>query len=195
MKLKRYWQLLRSLMHQEGKRLALYDALAQQCPNVTFQPQLQIVGNLIGLTIGAGAKVNREAYLNLGGASYGGQGHISIGAEGIIGSKTTLYAGGGRIEIGDYCDIGVGAMLLAHSRKSKFDPSQPNYEEMFDHSHIRIGKCCNIASGAIVLGNTQLGDYCIVAAGAVVQGNYPDYTTIVAQPGRPVPRYVDSKND
>lgn len=195
MKLKRYWQLLRSLMHREAKRLALYHALEKQCPNVEFQENLQVVGDLKGLHIGSGAKVNRDAYLNLGGASYGGNGHIKVGAHGIIGSKTTLYAGGGSIVIGDYCDIGVGALLLAHSRKSTFDPSQPNYEEMFDHSCIEIGKCCNIASGAVVLGDTQLGDYCIVAAGAVVQGKYPDYTTIVAQPGRPVPRYVDSKHD
>lgn len=182
-------------MHQEGKRLALYDALSKQCPDVEFQALIQVVGNLNGLQIGPGAKVNREAYLNLGGASYGGNGSIRIGAHGIIGSKTTLYAGGGSIEIDEYCDIGVGALILAHSRKSKFDPSQPNPDEMFDHTSIKIGKCCNIASGAVVLGDTQLGDYCIVAAGAVVQGNYPDYTTLVAQPGRPVPRYVESKHD
>ena len=182
-------------MHQEGKRLALYDALSKQCPDVEFQALIQIVGDINRLHIGAGAKINREAYLNLGGKSYGGNGKIEIGAKGIVGSKSTLYAGGGSNEIGDYCDIGVGALLLAHSRKSKFDPSHPNPNEMFDHTSIRIGKCCNIASGAVVLGNTHLGDYCIVAAGAIVQGNYPDYTTIVAQPGRPVPRYVEGKHD
>jgi len=182
-------------LNEEGKRLSLRDELSRRFPNVEFQPLIQWVGSLDGLSIGNRAKINREAYLNLGGTSYGGDGRINIGENAIIGSKTTLYAGGGSIEIGDHCDIGVGALLLAHSRKSKFDPANPNYEEMFDHSQIKIGKCCNIASGAIVLGNTELGDYCIVAAGAVVQGKYENNTTIVAQPGRPVPRFVDHKYD
>ncbi|MFY0672633.1 MAG: hypothetical protein JXQ87_04485 [Bacteroidia bacterium] len=156
------------------------------------QENVFVVGEKANIKIGEGAKINNGAYLNCGGRSYGGAGSISIGENSIVGAKTTLFAGGGSIDIGELCDIRVGALLLSYSRKSKFNPANPNYDEMFDHTSIKIGKCCNITSGAIVLGNTDLGDFCIVAAGAVVQGKYPNRTTIVAQPSRQLPRFVDN---
>lgn len=182
---------MKSLLSQEEKRLSQYDRMHQVWPEVRLQPDIQFVGQIEHVTIGKGSKVNKEAYLNVGGKSYGGEGKIEIGANTIIGSKTTLYAGGGTIIVGDFCDIGVGALLLAHSRKSRFDPSNPNPEEMFDHTEISIGKCCNIASGAVVLGGTELGDHCIVAAGAVVQGKYPPGTTLSSSGARAIPRILE----
>ena len=162
-------------------------------PKVRLQPDIQLVGDVANIQIAQGSKVNKEAYLNIGGDSYGGNGNIEIGENTIIGSKTTLFAGGGFIKIGDFCDVGVGALLLAHSRKSSFDPSNPNPNEMFDHTKIIIGKCCNIASGAIVLGGTELGDFCIVAAGAVVQGKYAPGTTLSSSGARAIPRILENE--
>lgn len=187
--------LLKSLLSREDRRLTQYKEMTKAWPEVRLQEDIQLVGAISNIRIGEHAKVNKEAYLNVGGKSYGGEGSITIGKHTIIGSKTTLYAGGGQIAIGDYCDIGVGALLLAHSRKSSFDPSNPNVERMFDHTEIKIGKCCNIASGAIVLGGTTLGDYCIVAAGAVVQGKYETGTTLSSSGARAIPRILEDEGN
>jgi len=64
-------------------------------------------------------------------------------------------------EIGDFSEIGPGAMLLGASK---------------------IGKKCRIGAGAVILPGVELGDEIIVGAGAVVTKSFSNACTLIGIP-------------
>jgi len=67
-------------------------------------------------------------------------------------------------QVGDFCDIGPGAMMLGNSQ---------------------IGKFCKIGAGAVILPSVKLGNEVIVGAGAVVTKDVSDKKTVVGVPAKP----------
>ncbi len=53
---------------------------------------------------------------------------------------------------------------------------------------IIIGEGCNIASGAIIIGNVRIGNYAVVAAGAVVTSDVPDRVLVGGVPAKVLKR-------
>lgn len=164
-----------------------YKARRKAWPNSSVHEGAIIVGDKNNIQIGHDSYINHAAFINVGMKAYGKKGSLHIGNHVIVGNKSVLFAGISSIEIGDYTDIGTGALILAHSRASDYDPERKEGKQ-FEAAPIKIGKCCNIASGAIVLSGTVLEDYCIVGAGAIVQGHYKKGTSLIGNAARPIPR-------
>lgn len=68
-------------------------------------------------------------------------------------------------QVGDFTDIGPGAMLLGNSR---------------------AGKRCRIGAGAILLPGVEIGDDVIVGAGAVVTKDFDSGTMVAGVPAKPL---------
>jgi sugar O-acyltransferase (sialic acid O-acetyltransferase NeuD family) len=68
-------------------------------------------------------------------------------------------------KVGDFTDIGPGAMLLGNSQ---------------------AGKRCRIGAGAVLLPGIKIGDDVIVGAGAVVTKNFDSGSKIVGVPAKPI---------
>ncbi len=66
-------------------------------------------------------------------------------------------------EVGDFTEIGPGAMLLGAAK---------------------VGKKCKIGAGAVLLPGVELGDHVVVGAGAVVTKSYGDGAKIIGVPAR-----------
>ncbi len=66
-------------------------------------------------------------------------------------------------EVGDFSDIGPGAMLLGNSQ---------------------AGKRCRIGAGAVLLPGIKIGDDVIVGAGAVVTKDWPMNSKVVGVPAK-----------
>jgi sugar O-acyltransferase (sialic acid O-acetyltransferase NeuD family) len=66
--------------------------------------------------------------------------------------------------IGDYTEIGPGALILGN---------------------VRIGKKCRIGAGAVILPGVTLGDEVVVGAGAVVTRNVPVSQVVIGIPAKP----------
>lgn len=85
---------------------------------------------------------------------------VQIGRGVLINSRANVHH---ESIIGEYSDIGPGAMLLGASK---------------------VGRNCRIGAGAIILPGVELGDEVIVGAGAVVTKNYSSNQKIKGIPAK-----------
>lgn len=84
----------------------------------------------------------------------------------------------GRIEIGDYTQIGPSVGLIS-ANHAKHDL------RVHEPASIVIGRYCWLGKGAVVLPGVVLGDFTIVGAGAVVTRSFPDgYCVVAGNPAR-----------
>jgi acetyltransferase-like isoleucine patch superfamily enzyme len=115
---------------------------------------------------------------------------ITIGHRVRIGSRCHIWAGpsSGRIIIGDDVLFGPEVMLTAASYRH--DLGHPVTEQPMTEADIVIGDDVWLATRAIVLPGTRLGDGCIVAAGSVVRGEFPPMSIIAGSPARIVSNRV-----
>ena len=120
---------------------------------------------------------------------------IEIGHRVRIGSRCHLWAGPqvGRIIIGDDALFGPEVMLTAATYRH--DLGSPVTEQPMAEGDIVIGNDVWLATRAVVLPGTRLGDGCIVAAGAVVRGDFPAMSIIAGAPARIVSQRVISPAD
>ncbi|GMQ29511.1 DapH/DapD/GlmU-related protein [Algoriphagus confluentis] len=86
--------------------------------------------------------------------------HIGRGT--LINSRAHVHH---QVQVGDFCEIGPGALLLGA---------------------VKIGKKCRIGAGAILLPGVILGDEVVVGAGAVVAKNIGSKITVAGVPARPL---------
>jgi acetyltransferase-like isoleucine patch superfamily enzyme len=115
---------------------------------------------------------------------------IEIGHRVRIGSRCHLWAGprDGRIIIGD--DVLFGPEVMLTAATYRYDLGSPVTDQPMAEGDIVIGNDVWLATRALVLPGTRLGDGCIVAAGAVVRGDFPPMSIIAGSPARAVSQRV-----
>jgi acetyltransferase-like isoleucine patch superfamily enzyme len=139
------------------------------------------------LLLGRDVVLQRRALLHCGGkdwCDYGGG--IELGDGVVIGPGCTLY-GAGTIRVGAFSHLGPGAMLMAQAGNAG---SQDRLSARPGHVNepIVIGQGVWVGAGAVILGNTRLGDNCVIGPNSVVSGDYPAGTTLIGNPARAVQR-------
>jgi acetyltransferase-like isoleucine patch superfamily enzyme len=111
---------------------------------------------------------------------------ITIGKRVRIGSRCHLWAGPGegRILLGD--DVLFGPDVLVTAATYRHDLGQPVTEQPMAEGDVTIGNDVWLATRAVVLPGTVIGDGSIVAAGAVVKGSFPPMSIIAGSPAKVV---------
>lgn len=189
-KLIKFFGIIKLLILKEWRENELQKSLKKQCPEAIFRDNIQVQGDIKNLSIAKSTRVGGGVYFNLGGKKHGGEGRITIGENTIIAGRTTLFAGGGSIDIGSNCEIGGSVIITSHAvnRDYKIQINEKNLDGKFWHHSIQLGENCHIGSGAILAGDVKLGINCNVAAGAVVTGCFGDNLVLVGNPARPIPK-------
>jgi len=115
---------------------------------------------------------------------------ITIGHRVRIGSRCHIWAGpgNGQIIIGD--DVLFGPEVMLTAATYRHDLGHPVTDQPMVEDDIVIGNDVWLATRAVVLPGTRLGDGCIVAAGAVVRGEFPPMSIIAGSPARIVSQRV-----
>ncbi|MBI1402041.1 MAG: acyltransferase [Porphyrobacter sp.] len=115
---------------------------------------------------------------------------IIIGQRVRIGSRCHLWAGPskGRIVIGD--DVLFGPEVMLTAATYRHDLGHPVTDQPMAEADIVIGNDVWLATRAVVLPGTRLGDGCIVAAGSVVRGDFPPKSIIAGSPARIVSQRI-----
>lgn len=85
---------------------------------------------------------------------------VSIGKSALLNTRCNIHHD---VEIGDFCEIGPGALLLGNCK---------------------IGNHSFIGAGAIILPGISIGNDCTIGAGAVVTKNIEKNLTVKGNPGR-----------
>ena len=139
------------------------------------------------LALGTGVAIQRRAILHCGGRAWSNyKGFIELGDNVVIGPNCILY-GAGTIRIGEFSHLGPAAMIMTQSGIADSETRQST-EPGHEVGPVVLGKGVWIGAGAVILGNTVLGDNCNVGPNSVVQGEHPPGTTLIGNPARPVMR-------
>lgn len=111
---------------------------------------------------------------------------ITIGDRVRIGSRCHIWAGqrDGRIVIGDDVLFGPEVMLTAGTYD--YNHGSPVTEQPMREADIEIGSDVWLATRAIVLPGSRIGNGAIVAAGAIVKGDVPEMAIVAGSPARVV---------
>lgn len=135
-----------------------------------------------GVRLSDGVTVRENAWIQCSSHPSTPGAGISVGPRTYIGPGSVLGAGG-RIEIGADCQFGARVTLIAENHRVVDGvPSATDVVRL----GIRIGDGCWLGHGATVLDGVELGAHCVVGAGAVVTKSYPERTTLVGVPARPI---------
>lgn len=130
---------------------ALWDLLARHVPSNALRVRFQRA---------KGVKIGRNVYL-------GYDTHIDTAYPELI-------------EIEDHARIGIGAVILAHSR-----PADAWMEHLGEHrAPVRIKRHAAVYAGAILTPGVTVGEYAIVKEGAVVVDDVPPFTVVAGVPAR-----------
>lgn len=115
---------------------------------------------------------------------------IFVGHRVRIGSRCHLWAGPGkgRIEIGD--DVLFGPEVLLTAATYRYDLGHPVTQQPMAEGNVVIGNDVWLATRAIILPGTTIGDGSIVAAGAVVRGEFPPMSVIAGSPAKVVSQRI-----
>lgn len=134
------------------------------------------------LKLGCNVLIQRDSILHCGGrkwCNFGGK--IVLEDNVVIGPKCVVY-GAGEVYLGAYTHLGPGVMILSQSGLPTDRRLSANPDILFEP--VNIGKGCWIGAGAVILGNTVLGDNCTVGPNSVVKGHYPANTVLIGNPAR-----------
>lgn len=101
--------------------------------------------------------------------------HTYIGPNVIIGI-------GGRINIGEGCQLGSGVTLIAENHSVGAD-GRPSAHDVV-RKGISIGAGSWIGHRVTILDGVELGDNCVVGAGAVVTRSFPEGSVVAGIPAR-----------
>lgn len=109
---------------------------------------------------------------------------IEIGKRVRIGSRCHIWAGprDGRIVIGDDVLFGPEVMLTASTYD--YNHGSPVTDQPMREGDIVIGNDVWLATRAIVLPGSTIGDGAVIAAGAVVKGHIPPGSIAAGSPAR-----------
>ena len=98
-----------------------------------------------------------------------GKGTLSIGEKTYF-NRYCLISAHQSITIGSNCMFGPGVKIFDNNHR--FSKGE-GVSSTLKTDEIVIGNCCWIASDAIILKGTHIGDRCIIGAGCIVSGDIP----------------------
>lgn len=107
---------------------------------------------------------------------------ISLGKGVVIGEFCCLWAGAGKIDIGDNTIFAPYVMLFPSNHgieRNKLIKEQPH-----PAGNIVIGSDCWLGAGSTVTAGVTIGDGVVVAAGAVVTRDVPPYAIVGGVPAK-----------
>lgn len=107
--------------------------------------------------------------------------NIELGARVRIGADCAIWGGpgGGKVTLGD--DVLLGPRVMMTAASYRFNEGSPVTNQPMKEADITIGRDVWIATGAIILPGTQIGDGAVIGAHAIVRGQVPPYA-LVASP-------------
>ncbi|CAH0497927.1 DapH/DapD/GlmU-related protein [Novosphingobium sp. CECT 9465] len=131
------------------------------------------------MKIGAAAGISPDAV-------FSNPERIEIGDRARIGSRCHIWAGprDGRVIIGD--DVLFGPEVMLTAATYDFNNGSPVTDQPMREADIVIGNDVWLATRAVVLPGTTIGDGAIIAAGAVVKGDIPAMAIVAGSPARVV---------
>ncbi len=144
--------------------------------------RLAVLRHLMRVDIDRSSSVERGVrLLTRGGVSIGRRCNVNRGV---------VLDGRGGLEIGCLVNISPEALLLT----AEHVVESPDFEGRF--AKTVIGDRCWVATRAILLPGSTLGDGVVVGAGSVVSGNIDPWTVVAGSPARPVRRRsADAQQD
>lgn len=109
---------------------------------------------------------------------------ITIGSGVRLGSRCHIWAGPseGRITIGD--DVLFGPEVMLTAATYDFNAGSPVTDQPMREGDITVGNDVWLATRAVVLPGSIIGDGAIVAAGAVVKGEVPAMAIVAGSPAK-----------
>ncbi len=155
-------------------------------PGFSSEPDV-VVKSPSRLSLGRGVVIQRRAILHCGGKAWCDfDGSIKLGNHVVVGPNCVLY-GAGHLSVGDFTHFGPGSMVMAQSGNADSGDRQST-EPGRKNDPVTIGKGVWIGAGAVILGDTVLGDTCVVGPNSVVSGTYEAGSTLIGNPARMVRR-------
>lgn len=134
--------------------------------------RLWVLRRLCGWSVGAGTVVERAIAVTT-------RGGVRIGDGCIVNRGVTLDGRGG-LEVGDLVNISAEALLLT----ADHDVDSPSFQ--WRPRPVSVGSRAWIATRALVLPGSSVGEGAVVSAGAVVVGDVAPFTVVAGVPARPV---------
>lgn len=103
-----------------------------------------------------------------------GDGVISIGTKTYF-NRYCMISAHHSVTIGNHCMFGPGVKIFDNNHQFSKEYGVSSQLKCDD---IYIGSRCWIASDAIILKGTRIGDNCVIGAGCIVSGNIPAGTLV-----------------
>ena len=126
------------------------------------------------------AEIGEDCYIEAPFFSNFGGGHVHFG-KCVYGNFNLTLVDDTHIYVGDYTMFGpnvtvatAGHPILPELREKQYQYNAP----------VRIGRCCWIGAGAIILPGVTIGDNVVVGAGSVVTKDLPSNVVAVGNPCR-----------
>lgn len=131
------------------------------------------------LTVGASPAISPDAV-------FSNAERIVMGDRPRIGSRCHIWAGPGtgRIIIGD--DVLMGPEVMLTAATYDYNAGSPVTDQPMREADIVIGNDVWLATRALILPGTMIGDGSVVAAGAVVKGHFPPMVILAGSPAKVV---------
>ena len=124
--------------------------------------------------IGEGCYIEPPLHANWGGH------HVHFGKN-VYANFNLTMVDDTHIHVGDYTKFGPNVVLATAGH-----PILPSLRELGTqyNAPIKIGKCCWLGAGVVVLPGVTIGDNTVVGAGSVVTKNLPSNVVAVGNPCR-----------
>jgi acetyltransferase-like isoleucine patch superfamily enzyme len=141
-----------------------------QMPGHAFR--LAVLRRLCGWSVGEGTVVER-------GTKVTARGGVTLGEKCVVNRAVTLDGRGG-LTVGNLVNISAEALVLT----ADHDGDSPGFA--WRPRPVSIGSRSWLATRAMVLPGSAVGEGAVVAAGAVVAGEVAPFTVVAGVPARPV---------
>lgn len=112
-------------------------------------------------------------------------GDVQVGMDTWIGPFTLLDGTGGKLSVGDHCDISAGVQIYTHDT---VDSCVSGGAVEKTGSPVDIGDNCYIGPMTIISSGVRIGDGCIVGANSFVNKSFGAHVIIAGNPAREIGR-------
>ncbi len=102
-----------------------------------------------------------------------------MGKDCWIGPFTVLDGSGGKLIIGNGCDISAGVHIYTHDTVDKVI-----YDGIISNDNVSIGNHCYIGPNVVISKGVIIGDYVTIGANSFVNKNIPSNSKAFGLPAR-----------